>query len=118
MRNKNELYDFKGLGLTIKKARENRNMTREQAAALVPIEPRYLTNIENKGQHPSLHVFHKLVTIFDISVDEFFYPDSAPDRSTNRRQLDTVLDSLDDKDLLILEATAKGILQAKEAEKA
>ena len=116
MRNKNELYDFRAFGQAIEEARVKREMTREQAAALIPIDPRYLTNIENKGQHPSLQVFYKLVTMFELSVDQFFYPAATPDKSTRRRQLDSVLDSLDEKDLIIIEATANGITQAKGAE--
>jgi transcriptional regulator with XRE-family HTH domain len=88
--------------------------TREQAAALIPIDPRYLTNIENKGQHPSLQVFYKLTTLFNLSVDQFFYPDAEPDKSTRRRQLDLVLDGFDDNDLIIIEATASGISKAKD----
>jgi transcriptional regulator with XRE-family HTH domain len=114
MRNK-ELYDFRAFGLAIKEARTKQGMTRDEAAALIPIDPRYLTNIENKGQHPSLQVFYKLVTLFNLSVDQFFYPDAEPDKSSRRRQLDSVLDGFDDNDLIILESTAKGITQAKEA---
>ena len=112
MRNK-ELYDFRAFGLAIKEARTKQGMTRDEAAALIPIDPRYLTNIENKGQHPSLQVFYKLVTLFNLSVDQFFYPDAEPDKSSRRRQLDCVLDGFNDNDLIILEATAVGITQAK-----
>lgn len=37
------------------------------------ISPRYLANIENKGQQPSLQIFYELVTRYDISVDQFFF---------------------------------------------
>ena len=30
---------------------------------------------ENDGQHPSLNAFNQMVTMFGISVDEYFYPD-------------------------------------------
>lgn len=119
MRNKDKLYNFKAFGLAIKEARLREGMTREQAAALIPIDPRYLTNIENKGQHPSLQVFYRLVTMFNLSVDQFFYPDVEPtlSKSTRRRQLDSLLDNFDDNDLIIMEATANGISKAKETER-
>ena len=117
MRNKEELYDFRAFGQAIKDARTKRGMTRDQAAGIIHIDPRYLTNIENKGQHPSLQVFYKLVTLFHLSVDQFFYPDTEPDKSSRRRQLDSVLDGLDDNDLIIVEATASGINQAREVGK-
>ena len=114
MRNKDELYDFRALGQAIKEARTKQGMTREQAAGRIHIDPRYLTNIENKGQHPSLNIFYKLVILFNISVDQFFYPDVKPVQSTKRRQVDSLLDTLDEKDLMIIEATANGILKTKE----
>jgi len=117
MRKKGTIYDFRPLGLAIKEARIKQKMTREVAAALIPIEPRYLTNIENKGQHPSLQVFNKLVTMFDLSVDQYFYPDAEPKKSTRRRQIESTLDSLDDNDLIIVEATVNGITKAKEVGK-
>ena len=116
MRNKEELYDFRALGQAIKAARMKQGMTRDEAAGIIHIDPRYLTNIENKGQHPSLHIFHKIITLFNISVDQFFYPTMPPDVSTRRRQLDNVLDSLDDKDFLMAEIIVNGIKKAKEAE--
>ena len=114
MRNKDERYDFRALGGAIKEARIKRGMTRDQAAGIIGIDPRYLTNIENKGQHPSLQVFYKLVTQFQLSVDQFFYPYAEPDKSARRRQLDSVLGGLSENDLIIVEATAQGIKKAKE----
>lgn len=61
------------------------------------ISPRYLANIENKGQQPSLQIFYELVTRYDISVDQFFFPDKSAEKDTQRRQLDTLLDSMSEK---------------------
>jgi len=114
MFNDDELFDFRAFGRAVKQTRQNEGMTRKEAAEKIPIDPRYLTNIENKGQHPSLQVFYRLATMFNLSVDQYFYPGTAPDKSTLRRQLDSILDSFDDNDLIIVDATAKGIIQAKE----
>lgn len=73
--------------------------------------------IKNKGQHPSFQVFYELATLFKISVDHFFFPDAIIVKSTRRRQLDDLLDGLDDNDLIIMEGTAKGISEAKQAGK-
>ena len=102
------------MGKAIKEARNKQGLTREQAAGIIHIDPRYLTNIENKGQHPSLHIFYKLVTLFNISVDQFFYPNINPVKSTIRKQVDNLLNNLDDKDLIIIESTANGIAKSKE----
>jgi IS5 family transposase len=73
----------------------------------------YIMSIENRGQHPSFQVFYELVTLFDISVDQFFFPHKDVEKSTRRRQLDSELDKLDETDLIIVAATAKGIQEAK-----
>ena len=110
------LYDFKAFGEAIKEARKKRGESRNKASNDLFISPRYLANIENKGQHPSLQVFYDLVTRYDISVDEFFFPDKSMEKSTQRRQLDTLLDELNQKELSIVEATANAICKAKEPE--
>jgi len=118
MRDPNKRYDFKAIGQAVKTARENKEWTREQVAEMMDLAPRYIMSIENKGQHPSLQVFYELITLFDISVDQYMLPDKPVKRTTRRRQLDSLLDSLDEKDLIILESTAKGIVKAKAAEEA
>ena len=114
MPNSKMKYDFRAFGQAIKNARNKQGMTRNQAAELIGIDPRYLTNIENKGQHPSLNVFNIIVTLFNLSVDQFFFAGKEPLKSTRRRRLDGLLDSLSDNELLIVEATAYGIIQSKE----
>ena len=114
MRKKEDKYDFRALGFAIKEARKKRGLTREQVGAMIEIDPRYLTNIENKGQHPSLQVFYDLVSLLNVSVDEFFLPASDLDKSTRRRQLEKQLDNLSDKDLVIMESVANGIIKSKE----
>ena len=116
MRKKEDKYDFRAFGLAIKSARKKQNLTREQVGAMIEIDPRYLTNIENKGQHPSLQVFYDLVSLLNISVDEFFLPVSDLVKSTRRRQLEKQLDNLSDKDLVIMESVADGIIKSKEVE--
>ena len=104
MRKKEDKYDFRAFGLAIKEARMKQGLTREQVGTMIEIDPRYLTNIENKGQHPSLQVFYDLVSLLNISVDEIFLPASDPEKSTRRRQLEKQLDNLSDKDLIIMES--------------
>ena len=100
----------------MKNARKRMGWTREELAEKVNLAPRYIMSIENKGQHPSFQVFYELVTLLNISVDHFFFPDAIIEKTTRRRQLDQLLDGLDDKDLIIMEATAKGISEAKQTE--
>lgn len=114
MRKKEDKYDFRAFDLAIKEARMKQGLTREQVGSLIEIDPRYLTNIENKGQHPSLQVFYDLVSLLNVSVDEFFLPASDLEKSTRRRQLEKQLDNLNDIDLIIMENVADGIIKAKQ----
>ena len=67
-------FDFHDIGLAIKRAREASGMTQEQLAYIVDRAPRTIMYNENDGQHPSLNTFYQMVTMFDISVDQYFYP--------------------------------------------
>ena len=113
MRKKEDKYDFRALGLAIKEARKKQGLTREQVGAMIEIDPRYLTNIENKGQHPSLQVLYDLVSLLNVSVDEFFLPASSQVKSTKRRQLENKIDNFTDADLVIMESVADGIVKCK-----
>ena len=64
-----EKYDFKAFGQAIKAARTERKESRKKVSDEMFISPRYLANVENKGQQPSLQVFYDLVTRYaDIWV--------------------------------------------------
>ncbi len=105
-------YDFKALGQAIKSARTAAGMTREQLGEKLNLAPRYILSLENEGQHPSLQVLYELVTLFNISVDEFFF-EKKPERSTLRRQVDGLIDVIPERDLPIIEATARGIIETR-----
>lgn len=107
-------FDFKPIGQAIKKAREARGITREQLSEKIDYAPRHIQAIENEGQMPSLQLFIQLVTMFDISVDQYIFPERVMGKSTTRRQLDALLDTLSEKELSIVEATVQGLCKAKE----
>ena len=113
-RNNNFDFDFTPIGQAIKRARTARGMTREQLARIVDYDPRHLQAIENEGQYPSLELFIQLVTMFDVSVDEYIFPHKKIKKSSVRRRLDAELDKLNDKELLVIEATVSGLCKAKE----
>ena len=102
------LYDFKAFGAAIKAARNEYGESRKKVSDELYISPRYLANIENKGQQPSLQVFYDLVTRYHISVDQFFFPNSNAEKSTGRRQLDALLDGMSDKGIRIVHRNSKG----------
>ena len=78
-------FDFRPMGLAIKKAREKKGMTQEQLADIIGRDTRTVMYHENDGQHPSLDIFYQLATMFDLSVDEYFYPDMSADEAAKKR---------------------------------
>lgn len=107
--------DFTKIGLAIKRAREAKGMTQEDLALVIDRTPRTIMYNENNGQHPSLNAFYQMMTMFDISVDQFFFPEKYPENSC-RKRIDVMLNSLDEKDLRVIEATIQALKDAKETE--
>ena len=56
------------------------------------------------------------ILFITISVDQFFFPNSNAEKSTNRRQLDALLDGMSDTGIRIVTATAKEIAEVEKAE--
>ena len=106
--------DFHALGREIKRKREAKGWTQEYLAQLVDRTPRSIMYIENRGQHPSLNTFYQLVTLLEISVDQFFYPTNENSERDCRRHIDVLLSSMDERELTIVEATAEGLKKARE----
>ena len=107
--------DFTPIGLAIKRAREAKGMTQEDLAYVIDRTPRTIMYNENNGQHPSLNAFYQMVTLFDISVDQFFFPDKYPKNSC-RKRIDVMLNSLDEKDLQVVEAIIHALKNVRETE--
>ena len=110
-------FDFRPLGLAIREAREKAGLSRNDLGDKVFYGERHIADIENVGSHPSFQLFHDLVTMFNISVDEYFYPPEKVAKSTARRQIETYLDLLSDNELKIIQGTIDGILNSRESKK-
>ena len=72
--------------------------------------------LKTSGHHPSLNTFYKIVNLLDISVDQFFYPDRQNSESDCRQHINRLLNSMDEKELTVMEATAEGLQKARETE--
>ena len=88
-RNSNFKFDFMPLGQAIKKARESKGMTREQLALI------------------------QLLTMFDISADEYIFPGKESVTTSERRQFNAMVDQLDEKEFSVAMATVNGLIVAK-----
>ena len=58
----------------------------------------------------------RLVSLLNVSVDEFFLSSDNPVKSSRRRQLESKIDNFTDADLVIMESVADGIVKYKEME--
>lgn len=87
-RNNDFDFDFMPIGQAIKKASETRGMTREQLSEIIGYAPRHIQAIENEGKYPSIELFIQLIQMFDVSVDEYIFPDKEVKKSSVRRRLD------------------------------
>jgi len=65
------------------------------------------------GPAPQPEYFYLLVTLLDISVDRFFYPDTQNAGSEQRKHIDTMLNGMDGQELTIIEGTAEAIRKAR-----
>lgn len=107
-------YDLKPFGAAIKAARTERKESRKKACDAMYLSSRYLANIENNGQHPSLQIFFELMLRYNISVDQLLFGCSN-EKSTQRRQLDAMLDGMSDEGIRIVMATAREIMEIEQA---
>lgn len=100
-------------GRAVKAERKKSNFTREEIAEQVGISVRYLAEIENTGHLPSLRVFYKLVRLFNLSADQFLFPEKPANITSKRRAIDAKLDELSDDELHLVEGTITAILDLK-----
>ncbi len=95
-----------------KRKRKAKGWTQEHLDQLVDLTPRSIMYIENRGQDTSFDAFYRIVTVLDISVDEFFYPDKHNGENERRKHIDRMLNSMNERELTIMEAAAGGIVKS------
>ena len=108
--------DFMPIGQEIKKNREAKKMTWEELANITGYAPRHLQAIENEGQYPSFGLFVQLITMFEVPVDRFFFPEKET-KSPERIQIDALLDRMGEDGLQIVLAAARKIVEIEDAKK-
>ena len=69
--------------------------------------------MENRGQHPSLNVLFKIAMLLDISIDQFFFPAKCNGENERRKHIDRLLNSMDERELIIMETVAEGIEKSR-----
>jgi len=78
-----------------------------------PYSPLYHVHRKSRAASKPQYLY-QLVTLLEISVDQFFYPANGSGESDCRKHIDVLLNSMDERELTIVEATAEGLKKARE----
>lgn len=100
------------LGTTIKKARISANLTQDELAEQVGITGRYIMALENEHKQPSFEVLCKIILTLNIPADNIFYPENQYTEN-EKEQLLRLLSQCDERDLKIITATVRAMLESK-----
>ena len=104
-------FDFRPFGKAMRTARKDEGWTQGEAAERLGIEQPYYQRLEaGYGQKPGLALFYRIIRLYQISVDEYFFPNVAPEKSTTYRRIEALLDKMDDDELIVIEGIARLLL--------
>ena len=99
------------VGAALKRARKDKNRTRDSLAEQVGITPRHLSAIENWEKRASIEVLREIIHCLGISADCVFYPDF--DADTDVQQTMRLYGKCSDHDKRIVKAVIDTALQNK-----
>lgn len=86
-------YDMKQTALRIRNLRNIHRYTQEQAAELLGIDRRSLSNIENAAKGCSLDLFIRMANVYRVSLDYLLFGEKT-EYDTLKADLDTVIGQL------------------------
>lgn len=93
------------LGSIIKQARIEEGLTQAQLAEKADISTRYLMDIENKNDIPSLKVFIALISALRLPLDPLLYPGTEGTEKLHR-----LLSQCNDKQVTVITAITQSML--------
>ena len=92
----------KDMGFRLKKARLDQKLTNDEQSEKSGVTSRYIKEIENQGNVPSLEKLGQLIRALHISADPFFYPAALNDNLDYQRLLVYLSECTDDQITTIL----------------
>lgn len=75
----------KELGLRLKKARLDQKLTYDELAEKSDVSARYIKEIENHGNIPSVYILTKLIRALNISADLLLFPNTQAENLDYKR---------------------------------
>jgi transcriptional regulator with XRE-family HTH domain len=97
-------------GQTIKQARLSTNLTQDELAKQIGVTGRYIMALENEHKQPSFEILCKIILTLNIPADNIFYPKTQYTES-EKEQLIRLLTRCDERNLKIITATVKAMLE-------
>ena len=100
----------KSMGLRLKQARTEQKLTYEELAEKSGVSSRYIKEIENHGNIPSIEKLGQLIRALHISADPFFYP-AAPSDNLDYQRLQVYLSQCTDDQITTILAIVEAYLR-------
>lgn len=102
------------LGIAIKTARKNKNLTQLELSEILGITPRHLQAIENENKTPSYDLLSRMLTYLDIPADSIL-SSAENDLTIEQEQLLYLIKhKCNNRDISVLLSTAKVLVDTKE----
>lgn len=83
-------------GKRVRELRKAKNLTQEQLAELVDIDPRNIIKIENAESFPRLKTLEKMLEVFEISASDMFKVEHLEDINILRKKINAKLQQDDE----------------------
>lgn len=100
----------KELGLRLKKARTEQKLTYDELADKSGVSSRYIKEIENHGNVPSIYKLTQLIHALNISADLLFYP-NAPVENLDYKRLQVYLSQCSESQIATILAIVEAYLR-------
>lgn len=100
----------KEMGLRLKRARTEQRLTYDELSEKSGVSDRYIKEIENHGNVPSLYKFKQIIRALNISADPFFYSD-APAENLDYKHLQVYLSQCSDDQITTILAIVEAYLR-------
>lgn len=100
----------KEMGFRLKKARTDLKLTYEELSEKSGVSSRYIKEIENHGNVPSIEKLGQLIRALHISADPFFYP-AAPSDNLDYQRLLVYLSQCTEEQIITILAIVEAYLR-------
>jgi len=99
----------KRLGKATRAARLNKELTQEQLAEKVGVQPRMILEIENGRVNPQFDNLYQIMLLLDIPPNDIFNADRAPSTAVDKFVLE--LSAFTEQEQLLALAAAQAVLE-------